>query len=453
MQSSGQHLITLRGELASRGVHSELQNGGGQLRLRVSSPGQSIDADEPTDAVIVARIGGEWWFCWPQLTPVMPVTTVPRAAEAIISELGLGGAGTAEGAEIEDLAAWRMLRQAREGIFHPYAPDSASPGGAAGGRAPGRLCPAPGTNGRRAGHAGPGGSGLWCGAGGDPLRTVAADLAIAGFEVDVIDRWSDGRPAVLAVTSPATGACAEVTAYGMELELRFHSAPAGAAGLITAQVTAVLTAGEGDDLAGGPLAAAVRRPDARTDERRVLLAHLHAGLAGLGMRASQQPSGQSLEIWPGLYAGVSRDGTRYGWTAEGSVRTHPAGDVDGAARRIAACRDMLAGGAKERSVAWPEVMPPGPALQGLRVELAARGVATIGMTLTRLQGVATLAEGSAVRYRCGWLFWPAGRLSRGGPPLYAVHWAGDPVGAARRLALSIRDARSVSVREAGTELP
>ena len=84
---------------------------------------------------------------------------------------------------------------------------------------------------------------------------------------------------------------------------------------------------------------------------------------------------------------------------------------------------------------WPELMPPGRALEGLRVELAAWGLATVGMTVTRLQGMLTLAEGPGVGYCCGWLFWPAGRLSIGGRPLYAVHRAGDPAGAARRLAL------------------
>ncbi|HUY50825.1 MAG TPA: ATP-binding protein [Streptosporangiaceae bacterium] len=62
----------------------------------------------------------------------------------------------------------------------------------------------------------------------------------------------------------------------------------------------------------------------------------------------------------------------------------------------------------------------GRALAALRAELDARGMATAGMTITRLQGTLTLAGGPAVGYRCGWLFWPAGRLSRGGRPLYAA---------------------------------
>jgi hypothetical protein len=74
------------------------------------------------------------------------------------------------------------------------------------------------------------------------------------------------------------------------------------------------------------------------------------------------------------------------------------------------------------------------ALAALLAELDARGMATAGMTVTRLQGTLTLASGPAVGYRCGWLFWPAGRLSRGGRPLYTAHHAQDPAGAARRLA-------------------
>ncbi len=76
----------------------------------------------------------------------------------------------------------------------------------------------------------------------------------------------------------------------------------------------------------------------------------------------------------------------------------------------------------------------GRALAALLAELQARRLATAGLTITRLQGTLTLAGGPAVAYRCGWLFWPAGRLSRGGRPLYTAHRAQDPAGAARRLA-------------------
>lgn len=83
-----------------------------------------------------------------------------------------------------------------------------------------------------------------------------------------------------------------------------------------------------------------------------------------------------------------------------------------------------------------EIRPAAPsqALGALFTELAARGRGVRGMTVTRFEGTLTLAGGPAVRYRCGWLTWPAGRLSARGRPLLTVHNAGDPAGAARRLA-------------------
>jgi hypothetical protein len=75
--------------------------------------------------------------------------------------------------------------------------------------------------------------------------------------------------------------------------------------------------------AGAPPDAGAQQPDAGTGHRRVLLAHLRAELAGLGVRASPQAGERSLGIWPGLYAGLSQDGDRYGWPAEGGIRTHP----------------------------------------------------------------------------------------------------------------------------------
>lgn len=77
---------------------------------------------------------------------------------------------------------------------------------------------------------------------------------------------------------------------------------------------------------------------------------------------------------------------------------------------------------------------PSQALGALFTELAARGRGVRGMTVTRFEGTLTLSGGPAVRYRCGWLTWPAGRLSARGRPLLTVHNAADPVGAARRLA-------------------
>jgi hypothetical protein len=80
-----------------------------------------------------------------------------------------------------------------------------------------------------------------------------------------------------------------------------------------------------------------------------------------------------------------------------------------------------------------EMGTPGQVLAELRAALAARGVSIDGMTISRLHGVLTPASGPPVRYACGWLAWSAGRLSHRGRPLYAVHSADDPAGAARRL--------------------
>jgi hypothetical protein len=80
-------------------------------------------------------------------------------------------------------------------------------------------------------------------------------------------------------------------------------------------------------------------------------------------------------------------------------------------------------------------MTPGRALIALHAELAACGLPAADLTITRLNGLLTLAGGLAVRYCCGWLVWPAGRLSRQGRPQHTLHSAQDPAGAARRLAL------------------
>jgi hypothetical protein len=100
--------------------------------------------------------------------------------------------------------------------------------------------------------------------------------------------------------------------------------------------------------------------------------------------------------------------------------------------------------APARAAAWPELRPAGRALAWLRSELAVRGLAATGMTITRLQGTLTLADGLTVQYRDGWLFWPAGRLSSSGRPLHAIHPAGRSSGAARRLAVSRPGAAALS---------
>jgi len=94
--------MTLRGELASRGVTCDLRDGR-QQRLPVWYPGDST-ADEPFDSVAVAFMRGEWWYCWPEITPISPVAPVSRAAQAIVRELRLGD----RAGEVADLATWRV---------------------------------------------------------------------------------------------------------------------------------------------------------------------------------------------------------------------------------------------------------------------------------------------------------------------------------------------------------
>jgi hypothetical protein len=67
--------------------------------------------------------------------------------------------------------------------------------------------------------------------------------------------------------------------------------------------------------------------------------------------------------------------------------------------------------------------------------LAERGIHSQGMTLTRRSGVLILAGGHRIGYSCGLYWWLTGRL-RQDRPIYAIHPAADPAGAARRLALS-----------------
>jgi len=75
----------------------------------------------------------------------------------------------------------------------------------------------------------------------------------------------------------------------------------------------------------------------------------------------------------------------------------------------------------------------GQALTGLSAALAALGIATIGLTLTRHNGKLYPAHGPAIGYHGGLYWWPA-RGRHASRPIYAIHDARDPVGAARRIA-------------------
>ncbi|HUY47592.1 MAG TPA: ATP-binding protein [Streptosporangiaceae bacterium] len=74
---------------------------------------------------------------------------------------------------------------------------------------------------------------------------------------------------------------------------------------------------------------------------------------------------------------------------------------------------------------------PVQVLEALSAELARHGTYTAWISAR--EGQLTLVQGRAIGYAAGFYWWPAGRLSRG-RPLYAIHAAQDPAGAARRIA-------------------
>jgi hypothetical protein len=80
-------------------------------------------------------------------------------------------------------------------------------------------------------------------------------------------------------------------------------------------------------------------------------------------------------------------------------------------------------------------MTPGQALTALREALAAQGIITAGMTLTGRTGILHPARGPVIGYHYGLYWWPA-RRPHSARPLYTIHDAGDPAGAARRITAS-----------------
>ena len=78
-------------------------------------------------------------------------------------------------------------------------------------------------------------------------------------------------------------------------------------------------------------------------------------------------------------------------------------------------------------------MTPSQALTGLHRMLAERGIRTVGMNFGHQDGMLFPDTGDVVGYSCGLFWWPAGRL-RHGRPVYTIHHAADPHGAARRIA-------------------
>ena len=78
-------------------------------------------------------------------------------------------------------------------------------------------------------------------------------------------------------------------------------------------------------------------------------------------------------------------------------------------------------------------MTPSRALSSLHVPLAEHGIIAVGMDFGKTDGTLIQDSGQTVVYSCGLFWWPTGRM-RHGRPVYAVHAATDPRGAARRIA-------------------
>ena len=102
------------------------------------------------------------------------------------------------------------------------------------------------------------------------------------------------------------------------------------------------------------------------------------------------------------------------------------------------------GQAAPAATRWPPLpagclaaVPPVRVLAALRTELAAHGIATTGMTATRLQATLRLPGGRTVRCQGGWLSWPEQGHDGDGGSACAVHWVGDLVGASDRLTRGI----------------
>lgn len=83
------HLATLCRELERRGVRCELDTRGIWPRLRIRTPDQTAAAAFDNN-IIAVRIRGWWWYCWPWVEMISPVSSVTRAADIIVSDLDIG---------------------------------------------------------------------------------------------------------------------------------------------------------------------------------------------------------------------------------------------------------------------------------------------------------------------------------------------------------------------------
>ncbi len=116
-----------------------------------------------------------------------------------------------------------------------------------------------------------------------------------------------------------------------------------------------------------------------------------------------------------------------GWAAWArfDVPPNPASHPSHSSGGTAAARDPAPGATTITSA--------GQALTGLHDALAALGITTTGITLTRHNGKLHPERGPAIGYHGGLYWWPA-RRRHTSRPVYAIHDATDPAGAARRIA-------------------
>ena len=85
-------LALLHGELARRGLKSELDTRAVVPRLRVFGHGEPRDAvAEFQNSVVVCCFGQDRWFAWPWAEPIARVNEVAKAAGDIVDVLGPGG--------------------------------------------------------------------------------------------------------------------------------------------------------------------------------------------------------------------------------------------------------------------------------------------------------------------------------------------------------------------------
>ena len=128
------------------------------------------------------------------------------------------------------------------------------------------------------------------------------------------------------------------------------------------------------------------------------------------------------------------DGRAHGLAIVRDLATDSGIDGDALTGRIAWARfDWPATPDAARREEPGSVDAPVQALEALAAELAQRDKSTAWISVGTREGQLVLVRGRAIAYTAGYYWWPAGRLSHG-RPVYDIHPAQDPAGAARRIA-------------------